>query len=192
MVSYGQFSKHLGAWLGIASDALVSVVSPAGCRLCEQLLTRASRVPICDECLSSFAVLPPEVCEICGSPVVTPFAVPDSDQRGSEAILADADYREPRGCIGCQGRTYAFERARSYAAYEGRLIRAIVILRTDRATGGARRGSRRSQSLMTWVPTSWFRCRSTVKESASAVTTRPTSSRGLWQGGWGFPTVPSC
>ncbi len=132
MVSYHQFSKHLGAWLGIASDALVSVVSPAGCRLCEQLLTQASRVPICDECLSSFAVLPPEVCEICGSPVVTLFAVPDSDQRGSEAILADADYREPRGCIGCQGRTYAFARARSYAAYEGRLIRAIVMLKFER------------------------------------------------------------
>jgi predicted amidophosphoribosyltransferase len=48
------------------------------------------------------------------------------------AILADADYGEPRGCIGCQGRTYAFERARSYAAYEGRLIRAIVMLKFER------------------------------------------------------------
>lgn len=132
MVLYGQFSKHLGAWLGMASDALVSVVSPAGCCLCEQLLTRASRVPICDECLSSFAVLPPEVCEICGSPVVTLFSVPNSDQRAAEAILADADYGEPRGCIGCQGRTYAFERARSYASYEGRLIRAIVMLKFER------------------------------------------------------------
>jgi competence protein ComFC len=36
------------------------------------------------------------------------------------------------GCIVCQGRTYAFERARSYAAYEGRLIRAIILLKLER------------------------------------------------------------
>ena len=146
MVPYGQFSRHLSAWLGMASDALVSVVSPAGCCLCEHLLTRASRVPICDECLSSFAALPLEVCEICGSPVVTMFSVPNSDQRAAEVILADADYGEPRGCIGCQGRTYAFERARSYAAYEGRLIRAIVILKFERIEplGGLVRDGRKA------------------------------------------------
>jgi hypothetical protein len=38
---------------------------PCRCRICDQLLTRASRVPICGEYRSSCAT-PPEECEICG------------------------------------------------------------------------------------------------------------------------------
>jgi hypothetical protein len=42
-------------------DALVSVFFPGGCRLCEQLLTRASRLPICEEGLGAF---PAEACAV--------------------------------------------------------------------------------------------------------------------------------
>jgi competence protein ComFC len=132
MSAHGQFAKQLGICLATASDALVSVFYPAGCSLCEQLLTRATRVPICDECLASFATLPLEVCEICGSPLAALFSAPVSDRGAPESASPDAEHTNLSGCISCQGRTYAFERVRSYAAYEGRLIRAIVLLKFER------------------------------------------------------------
>jgi hypothetical protein len=67
--------KSLGAWLDTAGEAVIGVFHPAGCELCDQLLTRASCVPICGECLASFSALPQTVCEVCGSPVVAPFSL---------------------------------------------------------------------------------------------------------------------
>ncbi len=43
------------AWLAEAGGALGSIVLPAGCRLCEQLLTGTSRLPVCEDCLASFS-----------------------------------------------------------------------------------------------------------------------------------------
>jgi competence protein ComFC len=132
MSAHGQFAKQLGACLATARDALVSVFFPAGCSLCERLLTRATRVPICDECLTSFAALPAEVCEICGSPVAALFSAPVSDRSAPSSLSPDAEHTNLSGCIACQGRTYAFERVRSYAAYDGQLIRAIILLKFER------------------------------------------------------------
>ena len=110
--------------LASAGDALVSVFFPGDCRLCEQLLTRANRVPICDECFASFRPLSQNICEICGQPLET-FATQAQQRR--------TDSHEPvRICGVCQLRTYTFDRARSYARYEAGLIRAIVMLKFDR------------------------------------------------------------
>jgi ComF family protein len=43
-----------GGWLTNVRAALLSVIFPAGCRICERLLTGATRVPICEDCLGSF------------------------------------------------------------------------------------------------------------------------------------------
>jgi len=132
MPAHRPFAQQLGTCLATASDALVSVFFPAGCSLCERLLTRATRVPICDECLTSFAALPAEVCEICGSPVAALFSAPVSDRSAPSSLSPDAEHTNLSGCIACQGRTYAFERVRSYAAYDGQLIRAIILLKFER------------------------------------------------------------
>ena len=132
MPAHRPFAQQLGTCLATASDALVSVFYPAGCSLCERLLTRATRVPICDECLTSFAALPAEVCEICGSPVAALFSAPVSDRSAPSSLSPDAEHTNLSGCIACQGRTYAFERVRSYAAYDGQLIRAIILLKFER------------------------------------------------------------
>src|SRR5205823_15012600 len=110
-----------GRWLAGASDALVSVIFPSDCRICELPLTRASRVPICEECLASFESLHAPLCETCGQPLEIPsFAAPQN-------------ISEVRGlvCPACQERTYAFERARSYAMYQGALVRAMVMLKFE-------------------------------------------------------------
>jgi ComF family protein len=102
-------------WLAKASDALVSVIFPAGCRICDRLLTGASRVPICGECLSSFVQVPSRICEVCGRPLEG---------------LAHAK-AGPLLCVACQEKTYGFDRARSFALYEGPLIHAILLLKFE-------------------------------------------------------------
>ena len=104
------------AWLAHISNALVSVVLPAPCRICDQLLTRASRVPICDECLASFERLPPGICLVCGSPLL---------------VFGDAADRESQ-CPACAKKVYAFERARSFGFYDRALVRAVLLLKFER------------------------------------------------------------
>jgi competence protein ComFC len=102
-------------WLAEISDALVSVVFPSGCRICESLLTKASRVPLCQECLSSFERVPSIICQVCGRPL------PGLARKEGEPLL----------CPACQGRTYAFDRARSFALYKDAVVRAILLLKFE-------------------------------------------------------------
>ena len=102
-------------WLAEISDAVVSVFFPSGCRICERLLTSASRVPICEECLSSFERVPNIVCEICG------LLLPGWTPKEGEALL----------CPACRKRTYAFDRARSFAVYQDAVVRAILLLKFE-------------------------------------------------------------
>lgn len=103
------------AWLSEASDALISVIFPAGCRICEQLLIDARRVPICEECLSSFQRIPQPSCEICGRPL------PGLTRQEREPLL----------CPACGDKTYTFDRARSFAIYEGSVVQAILLLKFE-------------------------------------------------------------
>jgi competence protein ComFC len=112
------FEKRVSAWLSGAGDALVSVLFPAGCRLCERVLMRASTVPLCEECLGSFPALGGAACETCGQPL----AAWSLGREGGALV-----------CPECQGREYGFDRARSYALYKGALVRAIMLLKFERA-----------------------------------------------------------
>jgi ComF family protein len=103
------------AWLTAASDALVSVIFPAGCRICNELLTDSRRVPICKDCFSSFATVPTAACEICGRPL------PGLERKDPAPGL----------CPACQDRTYAFDCARSFAIYQGPLVQAILLLKFE-------------------------------------------------------------
>jgi len=114
----GRRLAPLRSRLAEARDAVASIVFPAACRVCERLLTRASRIPICDICLGSFAPLPEKICVTCGRPLE---AYP---LREGEALL----------CPACKTGQYEFDRARSYAIYEGALIRAIVLLKFEEMT----------------------------------------------------------
>jgi ComF family protein len=102
-------------WLAEVSDAIVSVFFAAGCRICERLLTTASRVPICEECLLSFKRVPNIVCEVCGRPLT------GMTRKEGEPLL----------CPACLDRIYAFDRARSFALYEAAVVRAILLLKFE-------------------------------------------------------------
>ena len=116
MHTAGSARRGVRGWLAEAGDAVVSVFFPAGCRICNELLVRASRVPFCEECLASFEAPPEKKCEVCGQALawMTP-------REG-----------EPLVCRACQQKTYAFERARSYGIYDGALVRAILLLKWER------------------------------------------------------------
>ena len=116
---------RLGGWLapirsGLAEvrDAVVSVVFAASCRLCDHLLTRATRIPICDDCLASFTPLPEKICVVCGRPLES---LPGPD--GESSV-----------CPACKQGKYGFDRARSYAVYQGTLVRAILLLKFEEMT----------------------------------------------------------
>ena len=102
-------------WLENLSGALSSVFFPAGCRLCDQLLTDARRLPLCDNCLSSFQKIPPGSCDLCGQPGTF-------DPEFPKALST---------CPDCQHHRFAFQLARSYGFYEGTLARAILLLKHE-------------------------------------------------------------
>jgi ComF family protein len=110
-----RWSRGDRGWLAEIGGALVSVFFPAGCRICERLLTTASRVPICDDCLESFERVSGILCEVCGRPL--PGLARNLEQ--------------PLICPACQDKTYAFDCARSFAVYQGALVRAILLLKFE-------------------------------------------------------------
>jgi competence protein ComFC len=98
--------------------ALLSVVFPAGCRICEQLLTEATRIPICSDCISSFGSITGTVCNKCGRPV-------------EGAARPDAETFVCPTCVNDEWGGYAFDRVRSWAVYQGALVRAILLLKFE-------------------------------------------------------------
>ncbi len=101
-----------------AFDALASVVFPGPCRICDQPLQNASRVPICPHCLDGFVRIAEPLCLCCGRPFVSGVA--------AQAI-------EPL-CRMCRAKFYAFDRARSFALYDDALIAAVLLLKYEQVT----------------------------------------------------------
>lgn len=105
-------------WLGNVRSALLSVIFPAGCRICEQLLTEATRIPICNDCLGSFGPISGTVCDKCGRPV-------------EGTAPSDLETFVCPTCANGEGRGYTFDRVKSWAVYEGTLVRAILLLKFE-------------------------------------------------------------
>ena len=113
---------RLACWLVAAGAGLASIFLPAGCRLCEQLLTSASRLPICGDCLASFPRISGCICQNCG----LPLDMPTSTERETDTHTNPKPLCEP-----CRDDTFHFDRARSFARYQDSLVRAIVLLKFE-------------------------------------------------------------
>jgi len=98
------------------SGAFVSVFFQGECRLCKALLTHGSRLPSCQEWLTSFLLIPAQICQLCGQPF--PASEPVAD--------------ETSVCASCQQPKCHFQTARSFGEYDGPLARAIVLLKFER------------------------------------------------------------
>jgi ComF family protein len=99
-------------------DAVVSVVFPAPCRICAKVLDTASRVPVCNGCLSSFSLISEPWCACCGRPVV------------SQQVADLPNFL----CRLCRLQTYGFNFARSFAYYDDPMVRAILLVKHDGVT----------------------------------------------------------
>jgi len=114
-VSTSGFFRKLGAISGDLSAAVTSLLFPAPCRLCDQLLVHAKRLPVCDACVSSFTQISSECCSTCGQPWTT-----------QEGTLSPESI-----CRECYADKFSFKFARSFGVYEGNLSRAILLLKHD-------------------------------------------------------------
>ena len=103
-----------------AREALASIVFPAPCRICGQILDTGGAIPVCHACEAALLeTLPEPLCSRCGRPIVSTAA--------AEAIAAPL-------CHFCRGREYKFDLARSYGAYTVGMARAILLLKYGRVT----------------------------------------------------------
>jgi competence protein ComFC len=98
-----------------AAGGLVALAFPDDCRICAQPLEEPSRIPLCAACLGSFRVIAAPICTTCGRPMVA------GAQLGAAGPI----------CRLCRRDTYAFDLARSYAAYDDALLRAITLLKHE-------------------------------------------------------------
>lgn len=100
--------------LRAALDGLTSVFFAARCRLCDELLTTASRVPVCAGCLGRVRPLePPVACARCQRPLSLAAASPEALEL----------------CGACRQGETVFDRLRVFGAYDGELRELIVLLK---------------------------------------------------------------
>lgn len=111
MAHLAAFRSHLRG----AREALASIVFPAPCRICGQILDTGNPVPFCHACVGSLLEKMREpLCSRCGRPIVSAAA--------AEAISAPL-------CHFCRGYKYEFDLARSYGVYTYKMARAILLLK---------------------------------------------------------------
>ena len=101
-------------------EALASLVLPAPCRICTQILDTGSPIPFCHACLEALTqTLPEPLCAQCGRPIVSAAA--------AEGISLPQ-------CHLCRNGMYAFDFARSFGAYTPRMSRAVLLLKYGNVT----------------------------------------------------------
>lgn len=104
-------------------DALASVLFAARCRLCDDLLTAASRIPFCPACLGRVRPLEPlAFCDRCQIPLSAAVAAP-----GELAL-----------CGACRENKAAVDRLRAFGPYEGELQALVALLKYKRVRPLAR------------------------------------------------------
>ncbi len=102
-----------------AAQSLFATLLPSDCRLCQAPLTRISRLPVCDACLSGITPMSGRLCAVCGERIFTPHA---------EA--------QPL-CGECRTTVPPFVRAMAYGSYDGGLRELIHLLKYGRVRPAA-------------------------------------------------------
>ena len=109
--------RAAAAWrtLRDAAGGFLGVLMPDDCRVCERPREDASRIPVCAGCLDSFFRIQEPLCTVCGRPML-----PGAHLSGGGPL-----------CALCRRGVYAFDLARSYAAYDPPLMRAVTLLKHE-------------------------------------------------------------
>lgn len=139
-MSFNRFLRATGRiGLELASSCM-SVLIPAPCRICGELLDNASSIPICNECMGEITPLPEPLCQCCGRPLKRPGAWDAEREAGGaptgiqEIELQPIGSPLPQLCRLCMIGTYSFERARSFGIYNDVLRGAVLLLKYEEVT----------------------------------------------------------
>lgn len=100
---------------------------PAPCGICGKTLLSASRIPLCEQCLSEFEQIADPLCACCGRPLIAPM--PEVSAALS-VPMRDVELR----CRLCRSNFFAFDRARSFAIYNHALSEAVLLLKYEQVT----------------------------------------------------------
>jgi ComF family protein len=95
--------------------ALFTTFFPSDCRLCGSPLVNVSRLPVCEDCLSSIRPIGGGLCSICG------------ERLGPYAFSVDTDVL----CALCRRLEPPFVKAAAYGSYESGLRELIHLLKYD-------------------------------------------------------------
>lgn len=96
-------------------DALAAIFFPAACRICDEDLSSAALLPICDLCRAEIQRFQGLQCEFCGRPFASPLA--------AESLQ--------KICYMCRRGAYQFDRARSFGLYNDALSGTILLLKYE-------------------------------------------------------------
>ncbi len=108
-------------------DDLVTTFYPTDCRICAGPLVRASRVPVCDECIGAVPPQATTLCRVCGEAL-------DMD----DARYAGQYPAEGLLCAPCRLAPPPFECASAYAIYQGEVREMVHLLKYERMQALAR------------------------------------------------------
>jgi ComF family protein len=99
-----------------AASGFLALVFPEDCRVCENLLSGISRVPVCDSCLKEPSpLLADYFCVACRTPFQNPRPLDESGR-----------------CAMCRRSLTGFDAAYCYGAYEGTLRKLIHLFKYGR------------------------------------------------------------
>ena len=115
-----RFSAVVRSQLRAMGEAFASLVFPAPCRICAQMLDTGNRIPFCHACVAALSLtLPEPLCARCGRPIV------------SSAVMTGIT--SPL-CHLCRLGAYDFDFVRSFGAYTSPMARAILMLKYGEIT----------------------------------------------------------
>jgi ComF family protein len=100
---------------GVA-QALFATLFPSACRLCASPLINISRLPVCEDCLSSIRPMAGGLCSICGERLAGPYG-----------LFAEGEAL----CSLCRRFEPPYVKAAAYGSYESGLRELIHLLKYD-------------------------------------------------------------
>ena len=115
-----------------SADDVSAVVFPSDCRVCDGPLTRLSRVPVCDGCLSLIVPQKFLLCDCCGEAVDMESVRFAASEAAGRAPIFGGEMRE-RMCAPCRMVAPDFVKAVAFGVYEGALREMVHLLKFERA-----------------------------------------------------------
>jgi ComF family protein len=134
----------------IAANDLATTLFPADCRLCSAPLLHATRIPICQACLTRIHPQATTLCGRCGEALDLDLESARFAQSLAPARTSTALPAEPLLCFPCRFAPPGFARAVAYAAYEAQLRELIHLFKYDRTSSLASAlGALLAQAILT-------------------------------------------